>query len=209
MATFGGGGVKRYAETLTPLNPEGQPDGMSLSWGDWYRPPVRSTPYVAGKREGVETIYFGGGSTQAQATITWVADEIHGPKKTYYQNGTLASESNYEHGVVTGESKSYGKDGALLRVATFKDGKRHGVVRDYWPDRPDLVKREITYRMGEVHGLAREYYSNGQVKWEQPFVDNKQHGIETHYEADGTVNKTKYWLAGDEVDEAAYLAAVK
>ena len=50
---------------------------------------------------------------------------------------------------------------------------------------------------------------SGKIKWERPFQNNQQHGVEKQYAADGAVEKTIYWVKGTQVSEEEYRAKGK
>ncbi|OPZ30550.1 MAG: MORN repeat variant [Lentisphaerae bacterium ADurb.BinA184] len=206
FATFGAGGDNRtirYVCQMTPLDPDGRIDGTETAFADWYRKPSRLSPFKQDVRHGVERLFQNGGEV-LQAEVPWEDGKIHGVKKTYHPSGALASETTYVQGSPTGLSRSFAPDGQLLRALPFKDGRRNGPMTDYWPGRGETVQRVIEYRDGEVDGMSREYYADGKVKWEKPFRRNTLHGIERHFAPDGTVERTRFWLDGKEVGEAAF-----
>jgi antitoxin component YwqK of YwqJK toxin-antitoxin module len=209
-----GGSAITYVETLTPLNAKGEPDGTELQFCDWYRQPVQKVPYKNGQRHGSELVYRIAQEFNAQVNrleekwyvymeVPWENGKVQGTKKTFHPNGKVASEATYVEGVIAGQSRTYDEEGRVLSVASYKKGKKHGDLTDYWPTNGN-VKRVIPYRNGEVNGVAKEFYLSGKVKWERPFEDNVQHGIETHYEEDGAVVRTKYWLKGEEVPKEEF-----
>ncbi len=217
--TFAPGGTPlTFPTVLTPLNPQGQPDGVEVVHDDWYREPVHTTPYKNGARDGVEKAYERVARRDEksgrvdhvavlQAEIPWVNGVLHGTKKTYHHDGKVASETTFVQGAVAGESRNYAPDGKVTRVARYKDGKRDGEMTDYWEN--GQVKRVVVYRLGQVHGVSREYYLNGKVKCERAFKDNRQHGVETSYTDTGAVEKVRYWLAGEPVEKAEFNAQFK
>lgn len=193
----------RHIIRLTPLNKAGKPDGQEQVFVDWYRRATRITEYVNGARQGLER-QFDVETGNVQSETPWDRDLIEGIKKTFHPDGKLANETPYQKGVVAGQSRSYSPEGILVRVVNFKDGKREGESIDYWPEKPEAVQRTISYKNGLVEGMAKAFYLSGALKWERPFRDNLQHGVEKQYAADGAVEKTIYWIKGDAVSEDAY-----
>ncbi|NQT91824.1 MAG: hypothetical protein HQ559_03615, partial [Lentisphaerae bacterium] len=192
----------RYVQMATTVGAGGKPDGKEVEFRDWYRHPIRTTEYRDGVRHGVELQYDEKGIVLRETP--WNKGTIEGVKRVFHPNGKVATESTYEKGEIKGKSRSFSPEGALLRVTPFAGGKRNGDCIDYWPEKPDVVKRIITYRKGQVHGGAKSFYLNGKIKWERIFENNRQHGVERHYAADGKVEKTIYWIEGDQVSEEAY-----
>ena len=183
----------------------GKPDGQEVEFSDWYHKSIRTAEYRDGVRHGVERTYDAESGTVLSET-PWEKGAIQGVKRTFHPNGKLASESTYEKGIIAGPSRSYNADGGLTRVVNHADGKRDGESIDYWPEKPDVVQRIIPYKKDLVDGVAKAFYLNGKIKWERPYRNNRQHGEEKQYGADGAVEKTLYWLDGSSVSEEAYRA---
>jgi len=204
-----GGTPITFLIRLTPLNAEGKPDGIELHFCDWYTEPTRKVPFKNGLKHGTELIYATKQVLNVEAKRTdhvryvetevpWENGVLNGVQKSYHATGKLASETSYDHGEITGEARSYTDEGELLRVVRYEKGRKHGDMVDYWPKNGN-VKRSVPYVAGQVKGVAKEFYLSGQLKWERPFKDNVQHGIEKHYEADGKLETMLYWLEGQEV----------
>jgi len=198
-------GVNAYPHTIVPLDPEGRPDGIEFTYhGDASLRSTREVPYEKGVKNGVEKIYAREGEkVYVKTEIPWKDDRIEGVRRTYHPNGKPMVETTYVAGAANGSSRIYDDEGRVTREATLKDGKRHGRVTDFWPE-TGKPKRVIDYDMGKVEGVARDYYADGQLKRELPFRDNAMHGIEKQYEADGTLARTRYWLAGEQVSRETF-----
>jgi antitoxin component YwqK of YwqJK toxin-antitoxin module len=196
-------GPIRHLERLTALNAAGKPDGQELDYVDWYRNAVRVAHYRNGVLHGVEK-RFSVGEKALESETPWEDGKINGIRRTFHDNGKVASESVYVRNVLTGASRSFNENGAVVRTVNYVDGVRDGESVDYWPEKPAQVERVVPYRKGVVHGAAKAYYLSGQLKWERPFRDNRQHGVEKQYTADGKIEKTVYWLDGRSVTEDEY-----
>lgn len=188
------------------LDEKGRPHGTECFYAFWGQGRVRSVEWKHGVRDGVERLYherdFGGG---LRAEIPWKDGVIEGERKSYSREGEVVSVTPYVDGEPEGVSKSWSYDGKLTRECSMKAGKRHGVMKQYWPDTGE-VKREVTYDMGTVVGVAKDYYSDGRLKREIPFEDNRMHGVEKQYDPDGTVSRVRYWYEGEVVDEETWQA---
>jgi antitoxin component YwqK of YwqJK toxin-antitoxin module len=194
-------GVQAYPHAVVPLNDKGEPDGTETFYDVHSGCRMyRKVPWKDGKRHGEEKLYAG---DQVKAVIPWVDNKIQGVRKAFYADGKLQMEAAYRNGVADGPTRSYTPAGALMREESHKDGKRHGMARDFWAE-TGKPRREIEYDMGKVVGVAREYYADGRLKRELPFKDNAMHGVEVQYEADGTVTRRCYWLEGRKVTQEDY-----
>lgn len=198
----------RYVRVATTVNAAGKPDGQEVEFSDWYRRAARITEYRNGIRQGGERHYdVETGSLVGETP--WEKGAIHGVKRLFHPNGKLASETTYEKGVIMGPGRSFDAEGRLIRVVNHVNGKRDGETIDYWADKPDVVQRAVPYKNDLVEGVAKGFYLSGKIKWERPFRNNKQHGVEKQYSADGAVEKTLYWLDGTQVSEEEYRAKGK
>ena len=193
-----------HPRSMVPLNPAGKKHGE-----EQFRVPYDSTvfhtiPWNNGLKDGLEKVYRRGRreALSIEYEIPWKDGNIHGVKKSYFPDGNVMAEAAYVHGILEGESVLYSPTGQLERKSVFKNGKRDGPSDDYWPS--GRIKRTTPYKAGLIEGLVKEFYDSGQLKRELPFKNNVQHGPEKQYGADGKIEKTKYWVEGQEVAEAEF-----
>lgn len=200
-------GMQAYPHAIVPLDEKGRPHGIERFYGvgaghGWM---FRELPWEHGKMEGEERAYESG---VLKTLIPWHADKVEGVRKTLYRDGSTLIEATYKNGLPNGPTLSYDPKGNVTREAILQDGKLHGSLREFWPGTKQL-KREIQYDMGRVVGVMKEFYSTGAIKKELPSKDNMMHGVEVHYEADGKVQRKKYWLEGDTVSAKEFEAYEK
>ncbi|MFN8510846.1 MAG: hypothetical protein U0Z75_09885 [Deinococcaceae bacterium] len=62
----------------------------------------------------------------------------------FYPGGQLRDETQFQKGVQTGISRSYGEDGRLLSEESFRNGSLHGFSRSWYPN--GVLRREAHYR---------------------------------------------------------------
>jgi antitoxin component YwqK of YwqJK toxin-antitoxin module len=65
----------------------------------------------------------------------------HGRFTAFHQDGQLASEGLYEHGLEEGSWRDYHENGVLAAEGTYKHGKKEGVWR-YWTDSGEAESQE-------------------------------------------------------------------
>jgi antitoxin component YwqK of YwqJK toxin-antitoxin module len=70
------------------------------------------TPYVNGKRHGIEKSYYESNALEWEAP--YVNGKMHGVLKRYYDSGALKYESPYENGRRHGIKKFYNNDKASI-----------------------------------------------------------------------------------------------
>ena len=196
------GKLEPYVANYVAVNPDGEEDGIGASFSDKIRL-VKNTTWKNGVKHGVETLYNGWPHYKI-AEIPWKNGVIEGVKKTFYEDGSLQSETPYVNGEPHGLSKSYAKNGDVTRQCMLKNGERDGELVDYWPETGNK-RREINYDMGKVVGTAKKYYANGQLKQAIPFKDNVMHGEEKRFTEDGEAESSRYWWNGDYVSKTEFL----
>lgn len=89
----------------------------------------------------------------------------------------------YEGVPFTGEAVTYNWLDEVTSLASYVDGFREGVQRE-WYDGEEL-KAELTVHKGRVVGAAREWHPNGQLAREQPFDERGLPAEERRWDEDG------------------------
>jgi antitoxin component YwqK of YwqJK toxin-antitoxin module len=192
----------RSVKRATTTDAGGKSDGLELEFLAHYQRHSREAIYRNGVRDGPEKLYNQTGALTAE--IPWVNGRIHGVKRTFHPDGKPANETAYDKGEIRGASRSFDAAGKVIRVVSYSNGQRDGDSTDYWPEKPEQVKQVVPYRGGVVEGVAKAFYLDGKPKWERPFKDNRQHGVEKQYDGDGKVDQTLYWLNGSRVSAEEY-----
>lgn len=98
-------------------------------------------------------------------------------------DGLINSEkgsNNKKNGIV----KQYRAGNILKNEISVKDGKRHGVSKNYYKDGKS-VHQLIEYKMGKKHGEAITYYENGSIYQTTPYVEGNIHGVRKKYRQNG------------------------
>ncbi|WP_324721363.1 toxin-antitoxin system YwqK family antitoxin [Salinimicrobium sp. HB62] len=117
------------------------------------------------QRTGLWT-YFHKNSNKVMMTETYKDGKLHGPKKVFYDNGTLAEEANYLEGNLEGSRKLHSVKGVVLEDLTYRNGELHGPAK-FFNGKGELMS-EGQYRDNKHHGTWR-YYENGKLKEEKIF----------------------------------------
>ncbi|MBI3508215.1 MAG: hypothetical protein HY069_01075 [Chlamydiia bacterium] len=120
-----------------------------------------------GRKQGEETLYFLNAEHLPRMRLHWDADAIHGTVQTWYENGRLRSEREYNRNKKMGASLSWYKDGSVMCVEEYendelikgryyKKGSRElisavqngtGVAHLY--DEEGVLLRKIQYQKGK------------------------------------------------------------
>ncbi len=125
-------------------------------------------------------------------------NKLIGEYKRFYENGTLAMETNYDtnesgyakiyydDGILSAEGKYikrnvkdglwkyYGTDGRLVVEVNFTNGINNGTEIKYWKNGQILEKK--TWENGKMIGVWSRYYSNGLTRFQIQYQDGKRTG---------------------------------
>lgn len=200
---------------------EGRPDGY------W------RTYYVTGvvKSEGKRTNYlldstwnFYNQAGELVQQIDYKLGEKSGYSITYsYDNPlkpgrpTVISKELYLNGKKEGNSFYYYPTGELKQMVYYRDGKKHGLAREYSRDSTlvtvmdynenYLVNRERINRkdaQGRKQGTFRDYYESGRIKREVNYLDDQMHGYYREFDGSGEIVMAIRYERGkiiEEIDE--------
>jgi len=198
-------GIERMIQRITPLDEKGEPHGEVHSFRPLVRQPVHAVTYRHGIRHGLEQQWEGAhqGKTYLRAKIPWQNGQVHGERIMYHPGGEVMTITRYNRGKETGESRSFDAQGRLERAVTYRNGNKHGELRDIWPQ-TGKPRRIIPYRNGKVDGVVQEFYPNGKKKREVTLKNNAMHGVERVYNEEGKEIETRYWIDGERVGEARF-----
>jgi len=196
--------MQPYVYSIVPVDAEGNKDGVEEVREPRGSAPVRTIPYEAGLRQGIEKVYRTLGGTRYLAVeVPWEKGVVSGVRRTRHSNGRARTETQYVDGKATGTTKSYSADGKLAREGTMLFGVPHGVRKDYYPDTGQL-KRVVPYESGVVNGVVREYYRDGTLKREMPFARDCLDGVESQYGGKGELVRERTWNDGVLVSEREF-----
>ena len=182
------------------IDPEGRKHGVERIYNSYGYSLEQTRSWQHGVQHGPETIMaVEEHKSFARSVTPWQAGVVHGSKRVYHVNGQIMSEVQYVEGQPVGTATSYDREGRITQTAEYKNGLRHGVMTDYWPE-PRQIKRTVPYKKGLIDGVVRDYHPSGQLKCERPFRDDLLHGVERLYDLNGEVVQTRKWRDGDPVD---------
>lgn len=118
--------------------------------------------YTSGKMVGVAKKYKDDVLIEERAILD-------GAFKKYYNDGTLAFETNIVKGKKQGDAKEYYSNGALWKTYQFKNDLKHGEYKAYYTN--NVLGKEGEYHAGKLIGQYKEYYDSGN-KWKTTTYDN-------------------------------------
>ncbi len=124
---------------------------------------MSKTPYVNGKKHGIETVWYEDGSKEWE--ITWVEGKRHGLDMGRHENG----------------DKEW--------LITWVDGKKHGVETEWWES--DRKWSETTRKGGKRHGIITWWHRNGKKEKEIYYHCDDEY-IAIHYDEEGNLTETNF-----------------
>lgn len=110
-----------------------------------------------------------------------VYDPNNGPKKSYYDNGTIQSEYTVVDGELNGPIKAYYESGELKKTGNYKNGKGNGYFIEYEENGSKI--KEYTLVDDTINGRAI-YYENGTISSIRNFKHGVADGISVLYNYD-------------------------
>lgn len=123
--------------------------------------------YKEGKQDGLRTLFFVSGKTQIKEQYT---DGNITSKETFFENGNLESEGQYDAAVMmSGEWKYYYQNGKVREIVNFKNNVEDGVFKEFYDN--GNIKAEGTYipvsfgedMEGVEQGELKEYNKEGEL----------------------------------------------
>ena len=121
---------------------------------------------MAGKDRIGEWVYYHKKTVGIMTREFYHDGVIDGVKSTYYLNGQITEELNYENGLKQGENNYYSPAGILLKELMYFNDLLHGPAKYY--DAHGNVTIKGQYIKGKKHGLWK-YYKNGKVELEETY----------------------------------------
>lgn len=140
---------------------QGKPEGILRKF-TLKRELQRSYLLKGGKKNGEEIEYFlsqdlevSPSSPLAKLSVTWKDNAIHGPVKTWYNNGQLQSQREFAKNQKSGPSLAWYRDGGLMLMEEYEEDRL--VSGKYFKRQ----KQELVSSITHGNGLATLYDENG------------------------------------------------
>jgi antitoxin component YwqK of YwqJK toxin-antitoxin module len=205
--------LEPYCRGITQLDENGKKHGVEvrrLLPGRRKRIQTqRVTQFKHGVKHGTEEVYQTG---TLKSRLPWVNGQIQGTKKVFFasrgkEDKIIQMKAPYVDGKKHGKSKTFSKDGTLIRTEEFKNGKKHGLRIDYDEETGNVI-RKISYEKGQVVGTAKEFYPNGNMKKTISTKNGHLHGPTITYDSEGNKTNTEYYLSNKKVSKFEYTQTV-
>ena len=114
---------------------------------------------------------------QVKFELHIIDGQRHGTYKSYFENGQISEDSNYEFGKLHGEYKEYHVNGNLKNLTQYKEGIQYGETKSFYDNGNKY--REFNLINNEYEGEIKEYFKNGNLKFiknetKYTFFDDKK-----------------------------------
>ena len=119
----------------------------------------------------------------------------HGLYERYFEDGTLAESTYFDHGNQHGKRTLYYPNGQIESVSDFENGKLHGKHLVYHDTGESMIDSD--YKNSEIIGVLKKYYKNGNLQEEVTFANDIENGPFTEYYENGRVKWKGQYLNGD------------
>lgn len=149
--------------------------------------------YRNGKKNGPKRIY--GKDAKLESEETYVDDVKHGPVTYFYKNGALQKKINFIQGREEGAAYEYDQDGTIITLIDYKAG---------FIKFQEKINRKD--KNGLKQGIWKEFYSEGKVKLDGRYLDDKKNGYFKEYDTRGNLVNTVKFEYGKQVLNAPELA---
>ncbi|MDC0157065.1 GYF domain-containing protein [Verrucomicrobia bacterium] len=105
------------------------------------------------------------------------------------------SEEEITQKPFSGASKSMDKNGQIIFLTQYKDGKQDGLTF-LWSEKGQMLEKS-TWEDGKTEGHFTAWHENGKKAAEGNFKDDKEHGLWVYYNEDGTEKERKTFNDGE------------
>ena len=137
--------------------------------------------YKDGVLHGLNVAYHNG---KVKEVGYWKNDQQDGHFQLYTTEGVLVDDGYFKNGVRHGPIKQYYEVSGKLRVAAnYINGSLDGVCEQY--NEQGVLTIQLNYTEGALHGKSLYYYDDGRKKLEANFVDGALDGDAYYWTEDG------------------------
>lgn len=131
-----------------------------------------------------KAISYGDGN-KIVSEINYVEGKREGISKKYYADGVLEEEGIYKQKKKEGTFKYYYPTGKLKSVEDFVNGDREGIVKNYYSS--GCLEGEWQYKKDQKDGPAILYYANGQLKVQMDYKEGRESSYDKVYNGAGVL----------------------
>lgn len=109
-------------------------------------------------------------------------------------DGVLISEEFYKDGKKEGIAKNYYPEGGISETTTWKNGIKEGPWSSFMPD--GKTKLSLNYKNNEKDGPVKCYFPNGKLWFAGRYVNGDASGTWIYFDDKGIPKKKEYYEKG-------------
>jgi antitoxin component YwqK of YwqJK toxin-antitoxin module len=121
--------------------------------------------YCDGKLHGETKIWYEGNPNVLEKQCNYKHGKLHGMYRTWYPSGILQHVQNYNEDKLDGVSFSYYPSSNRCSSHTYYNGKKHGVLQEWYDDDQNQLKKEYHYENNVKRGACKEWYCDGKLRY--------------------------------------------
>jgi len=118
--------------------------------------------FMMGKKKEGEWIFYAKNGLDTVSIEMYSNGLLDGVKRTYFDNGVLASEISFVKGEIQGKFIEYFDTGAKEQEGNYTDGQLNGELKIWY--KTGQLKRKAFYEMGNQKGKWIYYDPDGRVR---------------------------------------------
>ena len=121
-------------------------------------------------------------------------DKPYGMFKYYYPKGQVQATLNYFDNGSRASSHVFHVNGKNKAIGLYHKEQKDSLWR-YFNEDETLIS-EVFYKDGKQHGIVKDYFPNGKLLQEQEFDNGVKHGFWKQYFVDGKIKQITYYQKG-------------
>ena len=149
--------------------------------------------YKSGELHGLNVSYY---KDNIKEIGHWKDGKQNGLFQLYTEEGILVDDASFKEGERDGLTKQFYSDTGKLRVlGNYKNGVLAGEFKAYYPN--GNLQGEVTYKNGEMNGEFKEYHENKNIRLSGNYKNSLQEGEWKSYLEDGTLETIVNYKDGE------------
>lgn len=117
---------------------------------------------------------------------------------TYDKEGNLVGITSYIDGKINGPDIAMNNRGQIIKKQYYKEGIPHGLYGEYKFGR---ATKEVNYIEGQMDGTYEEFYNNGKIQRSITYANGVIDGPMKYYNEEGEVTLEYKYKNGEKVGE--------
>lgn len=140
-------------------------------------------------KEGLHETFFTENGGKCEES-NYKAGILRGEQIFYYENGQIKERRNFDvNGSFTGVFKSFFENGHLKSEGQYENGAMNGKWKFFF--KSGNIKEIIFYKNNVENGLFIEYHENGKIAAEGTYINELENGLLKIYDDKGNLTMQK------------------